>query len=355
MAKPRPPLELLSVPGWIQKLPKAELHLHLEGVVNAEMLAALAAERGRESPPLEKLRQKLSYKTFVGFLLAFKYAVGQLNDPEDYAFLLRKTVEELDRQNVRYAEIMYSAGGVLLRKKDPDRIFAGLREEQERLRGKHKVEIRWLIDAVRNFGKKHVDAVADYAIKWKKSDPAVAGFGIGGEERIGPAKWFRKSFDRAREAGLRIAVHAGETGGPKSIWQAINELGAERIGHGLAAFQDPELVACMKEKQIVLECCPTSNYLTGALKQHTKSDGLTAHPMVDYHRQGLCVTLSTDDPGFFYTTLNQEYARAHALGLTREELLAISENAFQTGFCEDGLRNVLLQRFREDLETSTPV
>jgi adenosine deaminase len=350
VAPARPPLQLLPVPEWIEKLPKAELHLHLEGVANAEILFALAQERGRKVLSVEALQKKLSYKNFLGFLLAFKYVVGQLNEPEDYAFLLRKTVEALDRQNVLYAEIMYSAGGVLLRKKDPDRIFAGLREEQERLRGKHKVEIRWLIDAVRNFGKGHVEATADYAIKWKKADPTVVGFGVGGEERVGPAKWFRKSFNRAREAGLRIAVHAGETGGPKSIWQAINDLGAERIGHGLAAIKDPELLAYLKEKQITIECSPTSNVRTGALKQHTKSDKLSSHPILAYHRQDIPVTLNTDDPGLFDTTLNQEYARAHALGLTREELITITKNAFQESFLHSEEKLPLLGRFRAETE-----
>lgn len=349
MAPARPPLPLLPVPGWIEKLPKAELHLHLEGVANAEILFELAQERGRDTS-LEKIRKKIRYKTFVGFLLAFRYVVQQLNDPEDYAFLLRKTVEQLDRQNVLYAEIMYSAGGVLLRKKDPDRIFAGLREEQERLRGKHNVEIRWLIDAVRNFGKGHVEAVANYAIKWKKSDPTVVGFGVGGEERLGPARWFRKSFDRARAAGLRIAVHAGETGGPKSIWQAIDDLGAERIGHGLAAFKDPELLATLKEKQITIECSPTSNVRTGALKKHTKSNELSSHPILAYHRQGIPVTLNTDDPGLFDTTLNQEYARAHAFGLTREELIRMTENAFQESFLLSEEKRPLLDRFRTETE-----
>ena len=345
MARARAPLPPVEVPGWIAELPKAELHLHLEGTATAEKLAELARERGRKSPSLEKLRKKLSYKSFLGFLLAFRYVVQQLNEPEDYAFLLRKTVEDLDRQNVQYAEIMYSAGGVLLRGQDPDRVFAGLREEQERLRGKHKVEIRWLIDAVRNFGIGHVDNTAKYAIKWKKNDPTVAGFGIGGDEWLGPARWFRKSFDRARAAGLRIAVHAGETSGPKSIWSAIKNLGAERIGHGLSAFKDPELIAYLKEHKIPLEMSPVSNYRTGALSKHMRSDDLNSHPIAAYHRQGVIVTLNTDDPGLFNTTLNEEYARARAMGLSREELTAIARAGAEQAFLEPAEKDSLLANF----------
>ncbi len=332
MARERPPLPPIEIPDWIAALPKAELHLHLEGTATAETLFELAKARGRPGPSLEEIRGKIRYKSFFGFLLAFKYVVGQLNDPEDYAFLFRRMVGELDRQNVRYAEVMYSAGGVLLRKMDPDRIFAGLREEQERLRPKHNVEIRWLIDAVRNFGKGQVEKTADYAIKWKRSDETVVGFGIGGEERLGPAKWFRKPFDRAREAGLRISVHAGETAGPKSIWSAIKNLGAERIGHGLSAFKDPELIAYLKENRIPLEMSPVSNYRTGALYQHRKSDDLAAHPIAEYHRQGVIVTLNTDDPGLFDTTLNEEYARLHAAGMSQEELVAVSKNGHRAAF-----------------------
>ena len=345
MARKRPPLPPIEIPEWIAALPKAELHLHLEGTATAEILFELAKERGHEGLSLEKIRDKIRYKSFLGFLFAFKYVVGQLNDPEDYAFIFRKMVEELDRQNVRYAEVMYSAGGVLLRKMDPDRIFAGLREEQERLRSKHNVEIRWLIDAVRNFGKGHVEKTADYAIKWKNSDETVVGFGIGGEERVGPAKWFRKSFDRAREAGLRIAVHAGETAGPKSIWSAIRNLGAERIGHGLSAFKDPELLAYLKENKIPLEMSPVSNYRTGALYQHRKSDELTAHPIAEYHRQGIIVTLNTDDPGLFDTTLNEEYARLHAVGMTLGELTAIARAGAAQAFLEPTGKDLLLANF----------
>jgi len=149
-----------------------------------------------------------------------------------------------------------------------------------------------------------------------------------------------------RAAGLRPTVHAGETGGPESIWGALRALGAERIGHGLAAFKDPKLMEHLARERIPLEVCPTSNLRTGALRQHTGEANLARHPLVDYCRRGLAVTLSTDDPGLFDTTLNQEYALAHRLGLTRAEILRLAEASFQAAFCEPALKEELLERFR---------
>lgn len=354
MNEPTTPSSPVEIPQWIASLPKAELHLHLEGTATAETLAALAQARRRESPPLEALQKKLRFHNFLGFLLAFKYVVEQLQEPTDYGFLLQRLMQNLHGQNVKYAEVTLAGGGVLVRKLDFDRVMEALLEEQERTLSECPVEIRWVVDAVRNFGTAHVEEVAGYALGWAKRSDKVVAFGIGGDERLGPARWFRKTFDKVREAGLHVTVHAGETGGPNSIWQALRDLGAERIGHGLSAFKDPELVAYLNERQIPLEVCPMSNLRTGALRQHTKSNDLAAHPILDYVRHGLCVTLNTDDPGIFDTRLNGEYARAETIGLTREELIRVAETSFQSVFCVEPLKSRLLERFRESVVTLPP-
>ena len=332
-----------AVPAWIARLPKAELHLHLEGTATPETLVALAGARGRRLA-LEEARRRFTYRDFFGFLMAFKWVSEQLRAPEDYGFLLADLLRRLHEENVLYAEITLAAGVVLWKRQDVDAVFAALQETLETSRKEHPVEVRWIFDGVRNFGADHVARAADCALRWQRS--GVVGFGIGGDEQNGPPELFRDTFDRVRAAGLRATVHAGETAGPESIWGALRALGAERIGHGLAAFKDPKLMEHLARERIPLEVCPTSNLRTGALRQHTGEANLARHPLVDYCRRGLAVTLSTDDPGLFDTTLNQEYALAHRLGLTRAEILRLAEASFQAAFCEPALKEELLERFR---------
>ncbi|MFQ5777754.1 MAG: adenosine deaminase [Terriglobia bacterium] len=339
-----PPADRRALPTWIKRLPKAELHLHLEGSVTPETVVALARARGGDELSLAEAQERMAYRDFPGFLRAFHYASHQLRTPEDYVFLLRALLADLHRQNVLYAEITLAAGVALWKRQDVDTVFLALRDAAEEAQTDAPVAVRWIFDAVRQFGAEHVAQVAECALRWR--DAGVVAFGIGGDEQAGPPELFRASFDKVRAAGLRVTVHAGETGGPDSIWGALRALGAERIGHGLAACRDPELLQHLREKGIPLEVCPTSNRRTGALAQQTGGDDLRRHPLVDYCRRGLRVTLNTDDPGLFETTLNDEYALALELGLAPADLLRAAETAFESAFCEASLKQTLLARFR---------
>jgi adenosine deaminase/aminodeoxyfutalosine deaminase len=335
--------ETLAAPDWIARLPKAELHLHLEGAATPELIVELAQRRG-EALALGEARERFRFSDFMGFLMAYKWVCEQLRAPEDYALLLRHTAARLREQNVLYVELTLSAGVMLWKKQNLDAVFEALLRALLDDNGQQSPVIRWIFDAVRNFGPAHVARVAESALRWK--DAGVVAFGIGGLEEQGPAGLFRATFDRVRAAGLHVTVHAGETDGPESIRAALDALGAERIGHGLAAFRDPEVVARLAEQRITLEVCPTSNLRTGALRQQAGSNDLQQHPLFDYVRGGLRVTLNTDDPGFFQTDLNREYALAHQLGLTREEILRIAETAFDSAFCDARLKQHLLAQFR---------
>ena len=347
-----PPPDTIAVPAWIARLPKAELHLHLEGAATLETLQALARAKGRPDVELDEIRARLAYTDFPGFLLAFKYVSEQLRTPQDYAFLLRTLLQQLHEQNVLYAEITLAAGVVLWKRQDVDAVFSALHDATEKAWKTSPVQVRWVFDAVRNFGAAHVARVADCALRWKNA--GVVAFGIGGDEQRAPADLFRDTFERMRAAGLHVTVHAGETSGPESIWAAIRALGAERIGHGLAAFHDPVLMDYLAKTQIPLELCPSSNQRTGALRQHTGSDELSRHPFAAYHRRGLRVTLNTDDPGLFDTSLNQEYALVHRLGLSCDDLLQVAEAGFRAAFCEQSLKDSLLERFRAETATLSP-
>lgn len=337
-----------DVPAWIAALPKAELHLHLEGAIDPETALELAHRNpALRDETLESVQARYAYKDFLGFLKAFKWVSELLREPADYAFLLRRLLRRLSEQNVLYAEITLAAGVVLWKRQDVDAVFVALREGYEKARKEFPVQVGWIFDGVRNLGPQHVLDVARRTVNWK--DAGVVAFGIGGDEQQGPPELFREAFNLAREQGLRVTVHAGETAGPESIWGAIKLLGAERIGHGLAAFRDPELVEYLAEKQIPLEMCLTSNLRSGALRQQTGQEELSSHPLPQYARHGLRVTLSTDDPGLFETSLNKEYAQALALGLTRAEILRIAESSFVTAFCAPATRDALLARFHETI------
>jgi len=332
-----------QIPDWIARLPKAELHLHLEGTPAPKTVVRLARQSRGVALSLEEVERRYRYHDFLGFLLAYKWVCEQLRSPADYAFLLREHLERLRAQNVLYAEFTLSAGVVLWKKMDLDAVFLALRQAVADDNRPQPVAVGWIFDAVRNFGPGHVARVAEFAVRWK--DAGVVAFGIGGEERGFPPELFRHTFDRIRAAGLRVTVHAGEVSGPESVWGALRVLGAERIGHGLASFRDPKLVETLIRDGITLEVCPTSNQCTGALRLHTGKDELAAHPLVGYCRGGVPVTINTDDPGLFFTTLNAEYALAHRLGLSREELVRVARRAFESAFCDEPTRTALVARF----------
>jgi len=337
----------VEIPAWIERLPKAELHLHLEGTADPETALELAHRNGARGETLESVRARYAYRDFLGFLKTFKWVSELLRQPADYAFLLRRLLRRLAEQNVLYAEVTLSAGVVLWKRQELDAVFVALREAYEKARKEFLVEIVWIFDAVRNLGPEHVLDVARRTVSWK--DAGVVAFGIGGDEQQGPPELFREAFDLVRENGLHVTVHAGETAGPESIWGALRVLGAERIGHGLAAFHDAELMAYLAEKQLPLEVCLTSNLRTGALRQQTGQEELAAHPVREYCRRGLRVTLSTDDPGLFETSLSAECAQALAVGLTREDLVGTVETSFASAFCPPAQRAALRARFKENL------
>jgi adenosine deaminase/aminodeoxyfutalosine deaminase len=300
---------------FIAEMPKAELHLHLEGSVEAETLHELDPET-----PVEEFRALYEYRDFDGFLKAFGAVGKRLRTPEDYALITRRLLARLAQQNVRYAEITLAAGVVLWKGQEFAPIFEAVREAAEGSR----VTVRWILDAVRQFGVEHVRQVAELAAE--RVDQGVVAFGIGGSEERGPADWFTEVFAFAKSAGLRLTAHAGESMGPESVWAALR-LGAERIGHGIAAAEDTALMRRLRDRDIPLEICITSNLVTGVVKR------LEDHPVRRLYDAGVPITLNTDDPAMFGCTLNAEYRlAARHFGFTEAELKGIAENGFRYAF-----------------------
>ena len=310
-------------------LPKAELHLHLEGSIEPETLHELDP-----GTPVEEFRALYSYADFDAFLKAFGAIGKRLRKPDDYALITRRLLERLEAQNVHYAEIIVAAGVVLWKGQEFAPIFDAIREAA---RGS-TVEVYWILDAVRQFGVEHVRAVAELAAE--RVNDGVVAFGIGGSEERGPAEWFGEVFAFAKSAGLHLTAHAGESMGPESIRAALR-IGAERIGHGIAAAQDADLMRELRERDIPLEICITSNLVTGVVKR------LEDHPVRRLFDAGVPITLNTDDPAMFGCTLMSEYAlAARAFGFSETELRQIADNGFRYRFA--GTRDACLRLRRID-------
>jgi adenosine deaminase/aminodeoxyfutalosine deaminase len=321
-------IETMSLPplrpsSFILSLPKAELHLHLEGSVDPPTLLDLRQRHGK-SGTLAEIEQLYRYNDFTGFLMAFKTLTEDLQTPEDYELITYRLMQQLQAQNILHAEVYVSVGVCLWRKQDFEAIFEGL--ERGRARGEKDfgISLLWIFDAVRQFGAEAARQVFELAVRYR--DRNVVGVGIGGDEQKAPAELFRDEYAYAAENGLRLTAHAGETAGPESIWGALN-LRAERIGHGLTAAQDPELVEELAIRQVPLEICITSNLLTGCCIK------VNDHPVRNYFDQGVMITLNSDDPAMFHTSLIREYQLAQEFfGFTDEHLRELARNSFEASF-----------------------
>ena len=291
---------------------KAELHLHLEGSIGPETLLAIDPSLARE-----EIEANLTCRTFDEFLRGYVWVNRRLQTPEHYAIATRHLLERLAAEEVTYAEITLSAGVILWKEQDLAAIYEAIWKETQQ----SSVKAFWIIDAVRHFGAEAGMRVAKFAVE-RREDGAVA-FGIGGDEARGPAEWFRDAFAYARDGGLHLTCHAGETTGPESVWAAL-EIGAERIGHGIAAARDPALLSTLRERNIPLEICISSNVCTGVVAS------VEEHPVRKIYDAGVPIVLNTDDPAFFRTTLAREYEiAARVFGLPEDELAA---NSFRYGF-----------------------
>ena len=294
------------------RVKKAELHIHLEGSIDAGTLLEIDPSLARE-----EIEANLTCRTFDEFLRGYTWVIRQLKTPEHYAIATRHLLDHLAAQDVTYAEVTLSAGVVLWQGQDLGAVYDAVWRESQR----SPVKTFWILDAVRQFGVEPAWPVAKLAVS-RRGDGVVA-FGIGGDEARGPAELFRDVFAFARDGGLHLVCHAGETMGPESIWAAL-EIGAERIGHGTSAWRDPALLAKLRDSQIPLEVCMTSNVCTGVVKS------LEEHPVRKFHDAGVPIVINTDDPAFFRTTLEREYEIAERMfGLAGEEL---ARESFRWGF-----------------------
>ncbi|NDL56937.1 adenosine deaminase [Phytoactinopolyspora mesophila] len=330
-------------PTWLTSLPKVELHVHLEGSLRPQTMFRLAKRNGvdvgAESP--EELLSLYQFKNFEDFARLFFTGLAVLRTADDFADATVALAAELAAQNVRYAEVTSTAlthhqrRGVAL-----EEYRDGLNEGRRRASADHGVDLAWICDISRQTEDPSSEATINYLLG-PLAPEGVVGLGLGGIEDGFPPELFASSFKRAKAAGLASLPHAGETVGAASVWGALRALGAERIGHGIHCLEDPTLVDHLREHQIPLEVAPTSNV---ALKIAASPD---THPLAELVASGLHVTINTDDPAYFQTTLTDELLLAHRLhGFSREQLVQAQLRALDVSYAPAATKS----RIREELQ-----
>ncbi len=322
-------------------LPKAELHVHLEGSIAPPTLVELAARHGVTLTP-EDTAPRYAPGSFDQFIENFIWITSFLRGPQDYALISRRFAESMQRQNVLYAEVTLSIGVMFRRNQDPAANFAALRDAAAEIPG---VKLKYIFDAVRQWGAAPAMEVARIAVELRSPD--IIAYGIGGDELGLPTIDLRPVYDFVASHGLHRLIHAGEIGGPEIVREAVELLGAERIGHGIGVMRDERTMDFIAARNIPLEVCPTSNLRTGALARQIGRPmaGYEQHPLPSFLRRGLPVTLSSDDPAMFDTTVSAEYAHMHRVGLTPGELVRLAEASFHHAFLGPDEKRALLDRF----------
>jgi adenosine deaminase len=331
-----------SIPDTLfTALPKAELHVHLEGSIAPPTVVELAARHG-VALTLEETAPRYAPGNFSQFIENFIWITAFLKGPEDYALIARRFAESLQRQNVLYAEVTLSIGVMFRRNQDPAANFAALRDAAAEVAG---VRLKYIFDAVRQWGAAPAMEVARIAAELRSPD--IVAYGIGGDELGLPTIDLRPVYDFVAGKGMHRLIHAGEIGGPELVREAVELLGVERIGHGIGVMRDERTMDFIAARNIPLEVCPTSNLRTGALARQIgrPTAGYEQHPLAAFLRRGLPVTLSSDDPAMFETTVSDEYRHAQRMGLKPAELIGLAEASFHHAFLPPDEKKALLGKF----------
>ncbi len=322
----------------LKSLPKVELHLHLEGGAPPAFIRGLAQEKNVDLSGIFEANGSYRFENFTQFLRTYEAACTVLTGPEEFYRLTKAVLEQSAEHGVIYSETFLSpdfcGGGDLTAWREYLDAITRAADEAERGTG---IVLKGIITCIRHLGPEQAKTAALCAAE--TMGDFVTGFGMGGDESVGHQGDYAYSFDMAREAGLRLTTHAGEWGGAASVRAALDDLRVERIGHGVQAIEDPALVDRLAEDGIVLETCPGSNVALGVFPSWD------AHPIARLRDAGVKVTVSTDDPPFFHTTMSDEYDNlAETFGWEAEDFLALNKTAIEAAFCDDTTRESILKK-----------
>ncbi|CAA9581487.1 MAG: Adenosine deaminase [uncultured Thermomicrobiales bacterium] len=339
----------MSLDSYVRAAPKAELHVHLEGAIRPATLLALARRNGVSLPAtdVDGLRRWFIYRDFPHFIEIYVAITRCLRTADDYELIVHELGAELAAQNARYAEVTFTPGTHRSLGVPEETWFRGIARGRERALADFDVEIAWVFDIARSAAIDFPErGLTDYTVGVAIEGMAdgVVALGLGGLEAGYPPQPFAPAFDRARAAGLRSAPHAGELAGPASIWGALTALGADRIGHGVRAIEDPALVAHLAEHRIPIEVCPTSNLRLGVFPD------LARHPLPPLLDAGVVLTVNSDDPPLFNTTLTEELALLPgAFGLGVAAIDRVLLDAVRHSFLPPPRRDALATAFADQL------
>jgi len=322
-----------DIKDFIRRLPKAELHLHLEGTITPATFQELSARHDATPLTLAEAEALYRFNDFSSFMETYKAVTRRLVTPEDYELTAWHMMQQLAAQGIVHAEVYISVGVIYMwRNFDPhcfEPIFVALEGARQRAEKELGLSVYWIFDAVRHFTVEEAAHVFRKAAEMRRIFPSVIGIGLGGDERRTGSEPFGHLYERAKLDGLRLTNHAGETTGPEGIWEALS-IGTERIGHALSAIHDANLIQELRARSIALELNPTSNVRTGVCSS------FAAHPLRQLFDAGLLVTLNSDDPAFFGSDCANEYLLAHTQqGFTREELRRLAANSIRASFLPD--------------------
>ncbi len=321
---------------FVAGLPKAELHVHQVGSASPRIVSELAARHpGTVPSDPEALRDFYVFTDFAHFIEVYLAVVDLVRDPEDVRLLTYEVARELAAQQVRYAEVTCTPYTSVLAGVPIEAFVEAIEDARVAAERDHGIRLAWVYDIPGEFGLPAAEATCDYL---SCAPPSLVGFGLGGPEVGVPRPQFKPHFDRARALGLHSVPHAGETTGPQTVWDALELLGAERIGHGTSAVQDPALLAHLAERRIAVEVCPTSNVATRAVPD------LAAHPIRQMYDAGLHVTVNSDDPPMFGTTLDREYQiAADLLDLDEAGVARLGAAAVEAAFLDPAAKRALTE------------
>ncbi|SEO02084.1 adenosine deaminase [Actinacidiphila rubida] len=315
--------------AFIAGLPKAELHVHHVGSASPRIVAELAARHRDSKVPSEPqaLAEYFTFRDFAHFIDVYLSVVDLIRDAEDVRLLTFEVARDMARQNIRYAELTVTPYSSTRRGIPGPAFMEAIEDARKAAESELGVTLRWCFDIPGEAGLESAEETTRLALGLQPE--GLVSFGLGGPEIGVPRPQFKPYFDQARAAGLHSVPHAGETTGPQTVWDALRDLGAERIGHGTSAAQDPRLLDHLAEHRIPLEVCPTSNIATRAVAV------LDEHPIRQMVDAGVLVTVNSDDPPMFGTDLNTEYAvAARLLGLDRAGVAALARNAVEGSFLD---------------------
>jgi adenosine deaminase len=330
--------------AYFQRLPKVELHLHLEGAIPLPCLWELVRKYGgdAEVSSIDALAAKFRYRDFRHFIQAWVWKNQFLREYDDFTFVAAEVARDLASQNVLYVEAFYSPGDFHRVGLETQRITEAIRKGLRQVPG---VEVALITDLVRDYGPERGQTTLD-AIREIRNELGIVGIGIGGSEHRCPPEPYAPVYERARALGFRTTAHAGEACGPESVWGAIRALRVDRIGHATSAFQDPALVDYLARHRIPVELCLISNLRTGAVRS------IAAHPARQYFERGIPLSVNTDDPKLFNSSLAEEYLALHTeLGFTIAEVHSLIEDGVRSSWLQAERQYELLERIRAEVES----